>query len=169
MGSRKFLSNLENRFAAMEITTDVNHNLENMVQILREEVMRFCQMQRKGKGSKYLEKTLGLVKEKRENPLLTSPAKRTLNRDIRKLICHDLQSSNARSLTIERVIEQNQSESACKISWKKSSDEVDHRPQQVENSLFSSRPHFRKWNVSMVVTLRMHLFLIPKMRTLEAH
>lgn len=35
-------------------------------------------MQRKGKKSKLLERTLGVVKDGHENPLLTSSAKRTL-------------------------------------------------------------------------------------------
>ncbi|PZC79171.1 hypothetical protein B5X24_HaOG216735 [Helicoverpa armigera] len=77
-------SNLENRFAAVETTADVNQNHEYVVRILREEGSRFCNMQRKGKKSKLSEETLGLMKKRRENPPVTSSAKRALNQEINK-------------------------------------------------------------------------------------
>nr|XP_026497963.1 uncharacterized protein LOC113402056 [Vanessa tameamea] len=103
--SEAFQSNLENRFAAVKTTTDVNQNLENVVRILREEGTRFCSMQRKGRKSKLTEETLGLMKKRRENPPVTSSEKRQLNQEISKRVRHDLQCSN--TLTIERAIEQN--------------------------------------------------------------
>ncbi|CAB3240548.1 unnamed protein product [Arctia plantaginis] len=62
-------------------------------------------MQRKGRKSKISERTLGLMKKRRENPPVTLSAKRTLNREISKLVRHDLRCSN--TLSIERAIEQN--------------------------------------------------------------
>ncbi|KAL4703854.1 hypothetical protein ACJJTC_010788 [Scirpophaga incertulas] len=105
MGSETFQSNLENRFAAVETTTDGNQNLMDVVRVLREEGTRLCEMQRKGWKSKLSEETLGLMKERRENPPVTSSAKRTLNREISKHVRRDLRCSNA--LDIERAIEQN--------------------------------------------------------------
>ncbi|KAL4704339.1 hypothetical protein ACJJTC_010724 [Scirpophaga incertulas] len=72
VGSETFQSNLENRFAAVETTTDVNQNLMDVVRVLREEGTRLCEMQRKGRKSKLSEETLGLMKERRENPPVTS-------------------------------------------------------------------------------------------------
>ncbi|KAL4710733.1 hypothetical protein ACJJTC_004378 [Scirpophaga incertulas] len=88
VGSETFQSNLENRFAAVETTTDVNQNLMDVVRVLREEGTRLCEMQRKGRKSKLSEETLGLMKERRENPPVTSSAKRTLNREISKHVRH---------------------------------------------------------------------------------
>lgn len=62
-------------------------------------------MQRTDTKSKLSEETLGLMKERRENPPVTSSAKRTLNREISKRVRHDLRCSN--TLLIERAIEQN--------------------------------------------------------------
>lgn len=104
-GSETFQSNLENRFAAVETTTDVNQNHEYVVRILREEGSRFCNMQRKGKKSKLSEETLGLMKKRRENPPVTSSAKRALNQEINKHVRRDLRCSN--TLDIERAIELN--------------------------------------------------------------
>ncbi|XP_064076267.1 craniofacial development protein 2-like [Vanessa tameamea] len=104
-GSETFQSNLENRFAAMKTTTDVNQNLKNVVRILREEGTRFCSMQRKGRKSKLSEETLGLMKKRRENPPVTSSENRQLNQEICKRVRHDLRCSN--TLMIERAIEQN--------------------------------------------------------------
>nr|XP_026492455.1 uncharacterized protein LOC113398089 [Vanessa tameamea] len=98
-------SNLENRFAAVKTTTDVNQNLENAVRILREEGTRFCSMQRKGRKSKLLKETLGLMKKRCVNRPVTSSEKQQLNQEISKRVRHDLQCSN--TLTIERAIEQN--------------------------------------------------------------
>ncbi|KAL4708245.1 hypothetical protein ACJJTC_013814 [Scirpophaga incertulas] len=52
--------------------------------VLREEGTRLCEMQRKGRKSKLSEETLGLMKERRENPPVTSSVKRTINREISK-------------------------------------------------------------------------------------
>ncbi|KAL4719546.1 hypothetical protein ACJJTC_012981, partial [Scirpophaga incertulas] len=90
VGSETFQSNLENRFAAVETTTDVNQNLMDVVRVLREEGTRLCEMQRKGRKSKLSEETLGLMKERRENLPVTSSAKRTLNREISKHVRRDL-------------------------------------------------------------------------------
>ncbi|RVE40575.1 hypothetical protein evm_014776 [Chilo suppressalis] len=84
---------------------NVNQNLENVVRILREEGTRLCATQRKGRKSKFSEEPLGLMKERRENPPVTSSAKRTLNQEISKHVRHDLRCSN--TLSIERAIEQN--------------------------------------------------------------
>ncbi|PZC83186.1 hypothetical protein B5X24_HaOG208277 [Helicoverpa armigera] len=104
-GSETFQSNLENRFAAVETTTDVNQNHEYVVRIHREEGSRFCNMQRKGKKSKLSEETLGLIKKRRENPPVTSSAKRALNQEINKHVRRELRCSN--TLAIERAIELN--------------------------------------------------------------
>ncbi|KAL4720534.1 hypothetical protein ACJJTC_001430 [Scirpophaga incertulas] len=99
MGSETFQSNLENRFAAVETTTDVNQNLMDVVRILREEGTRLCEMQRKGRKSKLSEETLGLMKERRENPPVTSSAKRTLNREISKHVERPLSRATAPTFT----------------------------------------------------------------------
>ncbi|KAL4721435.1 hypothetical protein ACJJTC_013758 [Scirpophaga incertulas] len=95
VGSETFQSNLENRFAAVDTTTDVNQNLMDVVRVLREEGTRLCEMQRKGRKSKLSEETLGLMKERRENPPVTSSAKRTLNREISKHVRRDLRDIKA--------------------------------------------------------------------------
>ncbi|KAI8440552.1 hypothetical protein MSG28_001794 [Choristoneura fumiferana] len=107
VGSEKFQSNLENRFAAVETTNsaDIDQALENVVGILREEGVRFCELQRKGKKSKFSEETLRLMEERREHPPATLSERQALNKRISKLVRYDLRCSNTRS--IERAIEQN--------------------------------------------------------------
>jgi hypothetical protein len=94
----------------VETTSDVNQNLENVVRVLREEGTRFCNMRRKSRKSKLSEETLGLMKQRRENPPSTSSRKRALNREINKRVRRDLRCSN--TLSIERAIEQNR---GCKV------------------------------------------------------
>lgn len=61
--------------------------------------------ERKGRKSKLSEETLGLMRQRRENPPVTSSGKRALNREINKRVRHDLRCFNTAS--IEKAIEQN--------------------------------------------------------------
>jgi hypothetical protein len=89
----------------VKTTSDVNQNLKNVVRVLREEGPKFCNMRRKGRKSKFSEETLGLMRQRRENPPATSLGKRALNWEINKRVRRDLRCSNI--LSIVRAIEQN--------------------------------------------------------------
>ncbi|RVE42210.1 hypothetical protein evm_013143 [Chilo suppressalis] len=107
VGSDAFQMKLENRFAALETTIDVDidEELDQVVEILRDEGAKFCELRRKGKRSKLSKETLDLMDKRRNDPLVTSSEQRALNKSISKLIRRDLRRSN--SLLIQRTIEQN--------------------------------------------------------------
>ncbi|XP_073967475.1 uncharacterized protein [Choristoneura fumiferana] len=126
VGSEKFQSNLENRFAAVHTTNSVgiDQALENVVGILREEGVRFCELQRKGKKSKFSEETLRLMEERREHPPATLSERQALNKRIGKLVRYDLRCSNTFNRTSDRA--KSGIKSVCQIPWEKLSDEADH-------------------------------------------
>jgi hypothetical protein len=103
--SKTFQLNLENRFVAAETTSDVNQNLENAVRVLREEGTGFVTCGVRAENQKFFEETLGLMKQRQENPPDTSSGKRALSREINKRVQRELRCSN--TLFIERAIEQN--------------------------------------------------------------
>ena len=103
-GSETFQLKLENRFAVLETTSDVDidHKLDQVVGILRDEGTKFYQTQNSSKKSKLSVESLRLIQRRRENPAGTSS---DLNKKISKLVRRDLRSSNTRF--IKEAIEQN--------------------------------------------------------------
>lgn len=107
VGSDAFQLKLENRFAALETTIDVDidKELDQVVEILRDEGAKFCERRRTGRRSKLSKETLDLMDKRRNDSLVTSSEQRALNKSISKLIRRDLRRSN--TLMIQRAIEQN--------------------------------------------------------------
>ncbi|CAG4922110.1 unnamed protein product [Colias eurytheme] len=101
----EFQLKLENRFAALETTDDVDQRLEQTVDILRREGAAFFKRLRTGRKSKLSEGTLELMKQRRENPPLTLSEQRALNKRISKMVRYDLRCSN--TIAIKKAIEEN--------------------------------------------------------------
>ncbi|CAG4987506.1 unnamed protein product [Colias eurytheme] len=101
----EFQLKLENRFAALETTDDIDQRLEQTVDILRREGAAFFKRLRTGRKSKLSEGTLELMKQRRENPPLTLSEQRALNKRISKMVRYDLRCSN--TIAIKKAIEEN--------------------------------------------------------------
>lgn len=78
VGSETFQLKLENRFAALETTidVDVDRDLDQVVGIPREEGTKFCETRGSGRKSKLSGESLQLMQKRRENPAVTSSDQR---------------------------------------------------------------------------------------------
>ncbi|CAH2103850.1 unnamed protein product [Euphydryas editha] len=94
-GTDTFQLQLENRFDALAPTLDIDEDFENMVNILRDESIRFCRKRHRGSRSKLSEETLELTKERRESSRTnaTPSELHARTKKIRRLIRRDFQSS----------------------------------------------------------------------------
>lgn len=104
-GSDYFQLQLQNRYAVLETTEDVDRETQNFTEVLCEEGKKFCQLRCSGRKSKLSEETLRLMDVRRDTSHATLSEQRELNRRISKSVRRDLRSSNTEA--IKEAIEKN--------------------------------------------------------------